>query len=60
MKTMGLISGMSWESRVIYYRFVNRMVRDRLGGLHSAQVLMWSFDFHEVKTCQPESRWDKT
>lgn len=59
MKTMGLIGGMSWESTVTYYQLVNRMVRDRLGGLHSAQVLMWSFDFHEIETCQADGRWDE-
>ena len=59
MKTMGLIGGMSWESTVTYYQLVNRIVRDRLGGLHSAQVLMWSFDFHDIETCQADGRWDE-
>lgn len=58
MKTMGLIGGMSWESTLTYYQLVNRMVRERLGGLHSAQVLMWSFDFHDIETCQADGRWD--
>ena len=45
MKTIGLIGGMSWESSAQYYRIINEAVRDRLGGLHSARSLMWSFDF---------------
>jgi aspartate racemase len=59
MKTLGLIGGMSWESTVIYYRLINQYLRDRLGGLHSAQLLMWSFDFHEVELLQSEGRWDE-
>ena len=48
MKTIGLIGGMSWESTAVYYRLLNEIVRARLGGLHSAELLLWSFDFHEV------------
>jgi len=48
MKTLGLIGGMSWESTAIYYRHFNEIARDRLGGLHSANLLLWSFDFAEV------------
>jgi aspartate racemase len=45
MKTLGLLGGMSWESTAIYYRHLNEIARERLGGLHSAKLLMWSFDF---------------
>ena len=48
MKTLGLIGGMSWESTAIYYRLLNEIVRERLGGLHSAKLLLWSFDFAEI------------
>jgi aspartate racemase len=57
MKTMGLLGGMSWESTIPYYQTVNRVVRDRLGGLHSAKVLLYSVDFHEVESCQSSGRW---
>ena len=59
MKTLGLIGGMSWESTAVYYKLINELVRERLGGLHSAQLLMWSFDFEEVERCQAEDRWDE-
>ncbi len=59
MKTIGLIGGMSWESTAVYYRLINEHVRDRLGGLHSAQLLLWSFDFDDVERCQAEERWDE-
>lgn len=57
MKTIGLIGGMSWESSALYYRFINEGVRDRLGGLHSAKLLLWSLDFAAVEACQQDSRW---
>jgi aspartate racemase len=59
MKTIGLIGGMSWESTAVYYRLLNEIVRERLGGLHSAELLLWSFDFHEVEACQAAGRWDE-
>ncbi len=59
MKTIGLIGGMSWESTVIYYQFLNRMAREALGGLHSAQILMWSFDFGEIEALQAAGDWDQ-
>ena len=59
MKTIGLIGGMSWESTAVYYRLLNEIVRERLGGLHSARLLLWSFDFHEVEACQAAGRWDE-
>lgn len=57
MKTIGLIGGMSWESTVTYYENLNRMARDRLGGLHSAQLLLWSFDFAEIEILQMAGDW---
>ena len=59
MKTIGLIGGMSWESTAVYYRLLNEIVRERLGGLHSAELLLWSFDFHDVEACQAAGRWDR-
>ncbi len=58
MKRIGLIGGMSWESSAEYYRLVNEMVRDRLGGLHSADCLMLSVDFARVEAMQVAGRWD--
>lgn len=57
MKTIGLIGGMSWESTAIYYRLLNQMARERLGGLHSAQLLLWSFDFAEIEALQAAGDW---
>jgi aspartate racemase len=58
MKTLGLIGGMSWESTAIYYRLLNEGAKDRLGGLHSAQLLLWSFDFAAVAARQASGDWD--
>lgn len=58
MKTLGLIGGMSWESTALYYRLLNEGVRERLGGLHSAQIVMCSFDFAKVDECQAAGDWD--
>ena len=55
---IGLIGGMSWESSAEYYRLINQGVRARLGGVHSARCLMWSFDFAEVEALQHAGRWD--
>lgn len=57
MKTLGLLGGMSWESTAIYYRLLNEIVRDRLGGLHSAKLLLHSFDFAEIAERQHEGDW---
>ena len=57
MKMLGLLGGMSWESTAIYYRHLNEMVRERLGGLHSARLLLWSFDFAEVAERQHAGDW---
>jgi aspartate racemase len=58
MRTIGLIGGMSWESSVEYYRLVNQLVRERLGPLRSAQLLMHSVDFGPIERAQHEGRWD--
>jgi len=59
MRTIGLIGGMSWESSAEYYRIINQETNRRLGGVHSAQCLMWSFDFEEIKRLQHDGEWDK-
>ena len=58
MKTIGLLGGMSWESTVSYYQIINRIVKQRLGGLHSAKCLLYSVDFAEIEVCQAKGRWD--
>jgi aspartate racemase len=58
MKTLGLIGGMSWHSTVEYYRIINEEVAARLGGMHSADLLIRSFDFHEIEEMQRADRWD--
>lgn len=55
---IGLIGGMSWESSAEYYRIINREVRSRLGGVHSARSLMWSVDFGEIERLQHQGDWD--
>ncbi len=57
MKTIGIIGGMSWESSLEYYRLINRGVRDRLGGLHSARILMLSVDFADIAARQRAGDW---
>jgi len=56
---IGLIGGMSWESSAEYYRIINREVRNRLGGVHSARSLMWSVDFGEIERLQHDGEWDR-
>lgn len=60
MRTIGLIGGMSWESSAEYYRIINQRVRDQLGPLRSAQLLMYSVDFGPVEQAQHAGRWDDT
>jgi len=60
LKTIGLIGGMSWESTQFYYQQINEAVRDRLGGLHSAKILMYSVDFEPIEKLQHEGNWDAT
>lgn len=57
MKRIGLLGGMSWESSLEYYRILNETVKEKLGESHSANCLMYSFDFHEVERLQHEGRW---
>lgn len=57
MRTLGLLGGMSWESTAIYYRRLNELVRDRLGGLHSAELLVRSVDFAPIAARQAEDDW---
>jgi aspartate racemase len=59
MKTIGLIGGMSWESTVTYYQIINQVVKEELGGFHSAKILLYSVDFHEIEACQSQEDWDK-
>ena len=59
MKTIGLIGGMSVESTAIYYRLINEDVRKRLGGHHSAKLILWSVDFAEIEAMQRAGAWDK-
>lgn len=58
MKTIGLIGGMSWESTVTYYQVLNNVIREKLGGLHSAKCLLYSLDFHEIEKCQSTGEWE--
>lgn len=57
MKTIGLIGGMSWESTQTYYRLINIAIREKLGGLHSAQLVLYSVDFHDIEVLQRQGDW---
>jgi aspartate racemase len=57
MRTIGLIGGMSWESTVPYYRQINEGVRQQLGGLHSAKLVLYSVDFHQIERLQQDGDW---
>ena len=59
MQTIGLLGGMSWESTELYYRWINELVKERLGGLHSAKSLMLTVDFAEIEKLQHENKWDE-
>ncbi len=59
MKTIGLIGGMSWESTLPYYRLINQGVNARLGGLHSARIVLYSVDFQAIELMQDQERWDE-
>ncbi|WP_235916677.1 MULTISPECIES: aspartate/glutamate racemase family protein [Alphaproteobacteria] len=58
-KTIGLIGGMSWESTAVYYKKINEMVRDRFGGLHSADIVLYSVDFDRIVGWQRSDQWTK-
>lgn len=57
MKKIGLIGGMSWESSVEYYKIINRLTKEKLGGSHSAETIMYSVDFEKIKNWQFEGDW---
>lgn len=59
MKTIGLIGGLSWESTTDYYRYINTLVKEKMGGLHSAKCLLYSFDFEEIVALQKAGHWEK-
>ncbi|MEM9605770.1 MAG: aspartate/glutamate racemase family protein [Pseudomonadota bacterium] len=58
MKTIGLIGGMSWESTALYYRWLNEGIKARLGGLHSAKIVLYSVDFAEIEAQQHAGDWE--
>jgi len=60
MKTIGLLGGMSWESTTTYYRLINEGVKEKLGGLHSAKICLYSVDFDEIEKLQHAGNWPKT
>ena len=59
MKTIGLIGGMSWESTIPYYRQINETIKQRLGGLHSAKIVLYSVDFQEIEALQHAGQWEQ-
>jgi aspartate racemase len=59
MKTIGLIGGMSWESTALYYRILNERVRERMGELYSAKLVLYSVEFHEIKRLQHLGHWEE-
>lgn len=59
MKTIGLLGGMSWESTADYYRLINTLVKQQLGGLHSAKLALYSVDFAEIETLQMQGQWQQ-
>ncbi len=58
MKIIGLIGGISWESTIPYYRQINETIKERLGGLHSAKIILYSVDFHDVERLQHAGNWE--
>ena len=59
MKTIGLIGGMSWESSLEYYRIINEMTKQKLGGFHSSKSILYSVDFEEIERLQHQGKWDE-
>jgi len=59
MKTIGMIGGMSWESTVTYYQVINEIIKEKLGGFHSAKCLLYSVDFHEIEECLIGGDWER-
>ncbi|SIS53064.1 aspartate/glutamate racemase family protein [Neptunomonas antarctica] len=60
MRTIGLLGGMSWESTASYYRLINEGIKQQLGGLHSAKIILHSVDFQPIETCQHQGDWATT
>ena len=60
LKTIGLIGGMSWESTVTYYKIINEVIKEKLGGLHSAKCVLYSLDFQEIEECQANGNGEKS
>lgn len=60
MKTIGMLGGMSWESTIPYYKIINEEIKHRLGGLHSAKILLHSVEFDEIEKCQASGDWEKS
>ena len=58
MKIIGLIGGMSWESTIPYYRHINETIKEHMGGLHSAKIVLYSVDFHDVERLQHKENWE--
>lgn len=58
MKRIGILGGMSWESSLVYYRVINESIKNILGSSHSADLLMYSFDFDEIEKLQKQNQWD--
>jgi aspartate racemase len=59
MKTLGLIGGLSWFSTSVYYKTINQLINERLGGSHSAKLFLYSVDFNEFKTLQEKNDWEQ-
>jgi aspartate racemase len=59
MKTLGIIGGLSWFSTTVYYKIINQLTNERLGGSHSARLLLYSADFNDFKVLQEKNDWDK-
>jgi len=59
MKTIGIIGGLSWESTLVYYKIMNEYAKEKLGGYHSAKIILYSFDFSEVHFLQVKKEWEK-
>lgn len=59
MKTIGLLGGMSWESTALYYQLINEQVKQQLGGLHSAKIVLVSVNFQEIEALQQQGKWEE-
>ena len=59
MKTIGMLGGMSWESTASYYQIINDAIKQQLGGLNSAKIILHSVNFHEIEQLQHQGNWEK-